>query len=254
MYTLTWNHHEHRCLRSTFPNSDWILGAQNLRERRTFKELCVEFMILQDYHMTWVFIINWCFWSEGDREPLALVCCKTLCSASPFLHGWWGGCGQQIHAHFQGCMKQIPARRSREPAHQQHLGPENQDGQHMLNQPWGLSLIAWNATEMTWDMGIWNQDGCFCHILLALISTSQLEWGLPRDETTFLNGYDRIQQLYFREHILNTKAGPHCRLKPQSSRISLQPTLGKQKRSKLAMPCPSEVSGLLLWQSLMAKL
>ena len=73
--------------------------------------------------------------------PQKLVLCV------PFLYRWWGSCGQQIKANVQGPMKQnarsgarseAPRRRWR-PGQEQHSGQENQDSQHMLNQPRGSS-------------------------------------------------------------------------------------------------------------------
>ena len=40
----------------------------------------------------------------------APLCCKNLRCASPFLHGWRGSCGQQIHANVQGAMQQMLVR------------------------------------------------------------------------------------------------------------------------------------------------
>ena len=37
-------------------------------------------------------------------------CVANTCVVRPFLHGWWGHCGQQIHANFQGAMQQMLVR------------------------------------------------------------------------------------------------------------------------------------------------
>ena len=63
----------------------------------------------------------------------------------PVLHRWWGSCRQQIQANVQGPMKQnaspgtqseAPTQR-RKPGRGEHPRPENQDTQHMLEQPRG---------------------------------------------------------------------------------------------------------------------
>ena len=69
-------------------------------------------------------------------------CCKNMCCASRFCTGVGG---QQIQASVQGPMKQNAspgeqpeAPRPRwKPGQEQHPGPENQDSQHMLEQPRG---------------------------------------------------------------------------------------------------------------------
>ena len=63
----------------------------------------------------------------------------------PFLHGRWGSCGQQIQANVQRPIKQnvSPGEQSEaprprwKPGQEQNPGPENQDSQHMLEQPRG---------------------------------------------------------------------------------------------------------------------
>ena len=66
----------------------------------------------------------------------------------PFWYGWWGSCGQPIQANVQGPMKpnaspgaqsEAPRRRWR-PGREQHSGQENQNSQHMLDQPRGSVL------------------------------------------------------------------------------------------------------------------
>ena len=74
------------------------------------------------------------------------LCCENLCSAAqcvPFLQGRWGSCGQQIQANVQRPIKQnaSPGEQSEaprprwKPEQEQNPGPQNQDSQHMLEQP-----------------------------------------------------------------------------------------------------------------------
>ena len=70
--------------------------------------------------------------------PCAVKTCAVL-------HGWWGSCGQQIQVIVQGPVKQntSPGEQSEaprprwKPGQEQNPGPENQDSQHMLEQPRG---------------------------------------------------------------------------------------------------------------------
>ena len=86
----------------------------------------------------------------GSQHPLPHSVCAPLCSknmgcASPALPGWWGSCGQQIQAMSNGPLKQQASpgeqseapRRRRKPGQEQNPGPENQDSQHILEQPRG---------------------------------------------------------------------------------------------------------------------
>ena len=77
----------------------------------------------------------------------APLCCKNLCCPSHFCAGGRGAGGSRSKNLLQGAIMQMlvqghsetPARSSGA-GHQQHPEPENQDSQHMLNRPRGLSL------------------------------------------------------------------------------------------------------------------
>ena len=81
---------------------------------------------------------------KNDRHvPSCAV--KTSAVRPGFVRVWWGSCGQQVQANVQGRVKQnaspgtqseAPRRRWR-PGQEQHPERENQDSQHVLNQPRG---------------------------------------------------------------------------------------------------------------------
>ena len=73
----------------------------------------------------------------------APLCCKNLCCASRFCTGGGGAGDSRSKNLLEGAMK-ASARTGHnlsvlneawKVGHQQHPGPENQDSQHMLNQP-----------------------------------------------------------------------------------------------------------------------
>ena len=93
----------------------------------------------------------------------ALFCYQNLCCASRVYSGDRGGCGQLIQTNYSSEAQSEAPTRSREP-HQQHPGPENQDGQHVLNQPRGscpdsLSLSIYLFVFLFLPL-------CFCHVAL----------------------------------------------------------------------------------------
>ena len=72
-------------------------------------------------------------------------CAVKICAVHPVFARVVGSCGQQSQANVQGPMKQnarlgeqseAPRRRWK-PGQEQHPGPQNQDSQHMVNQPRG---------------------------------------------------------------------------------------------------------------------
>ena len=83
--------------------------------------------------------------SETSKSACAPLCCKNMCCASRFCMGGRGAACSKIQANVQGLEKPnaSPGEQSEAPrrrwmqGQKQHPGPQDQDSQHMLNQPRG---------------------------------------------------------------------------------------------------------------------
>ena len=88
---------------------------------------------------------------ESPGSARAPLCCKSMCCAARFCTDGGGAAGSKFEQNVQGPMKQnarpgaqseAPRRRC-EPGRGQHPRPQNQDSQHMIDQPKG-SFPDWS--------------------------------------------------------------------------------------------------------------